>query len=300
MVHTLKRVNMPKLVAPEYGGVWSWEGELTPATMLKLSDGREVSLGSIITLTNGDVLEWLDTQTIEKHLQGQHDQSTHAGKKSYKSIDDLVKDGLDIQATVDSLGVGNVVRDGNLAFRVLQERMGKGGKPEIVGSIEELDGEPIYRGADTKFNRELKEGEFARMGFGQYGDGNYFSTNIVTAEEYADFSNNPMYGGKGDVITAGWKKDAKVFVINGGSEEWMDVAMSAHNDAIKKLNINRRASDNEDAVFNLFYADHGNSLNTNLMLEGYDGLKIQFSIGGTPTEAYTIVFNREALQVVGG
>lgn len=72
---------MPKLVAPEYGGVWSWEGELTPSTMLKLSDGREVSLSSIITLTNGDVLEWLDTQTIQKHMLGQHDQSTHARRE---------------------------------------------------------------------------------------------------------------------------------------------------------------------------------------------------------------------------
>ena len=78
---------MPKLVAPEYGGVWSWEGELTPSTMLKLSDGREVSLGSIITLTNGDVLEWLDTQTIEKHLQGQHDQSEHGRKGGSKAYD---------------------------------------------------------------------------------------------------------------------------------------------------------------------------------------------------------------------
>jgi hypothetical protein len=68
---------MPKLLAPEYGGVWSWEGELLPSTMLKLSDGREVSLGSLITQTNGDVLEWLDEQQVEKHLAGQHDQSTH-------------------------------------------------------------------------------------------------------------------------------------------------------------------------------------------------------------------------------
>lgn len=76
---------MPKLLAPDFGGVWSWEGELTPATMLKLSNGREVSLGSIITLTNGDVLYWLDKQTIEKHLAGQHDQSTHGHGNSSAS-----------------------------------------------------------------------------------------------------------------------------------------------------------------------------------------------------------------------
>jgi len=68
---------MFKLLAPDFGGSWSWDGELTPETMLQLADGRKVSLSSIITLTNGDVLDWLDTQKIQKHLAGQHDQSTH-------------------------------------------------------------------------------------------------------------------------------------------------------------------------------------------------------------------------------
>lgn len=77
---------MPKLLAPEYGGVWSWEGELLPSTILKLSDGREVSLSSLITLTNGDVLEWLEEQEVEKHLAGQHDQSTH-GRGGHNSDD---------------------------------------------------------------------------------------------------------------------------------------------------------------------------------------------------------------------
>jgi hypothetical protein len=82
---------MPKLLAPEYGGVWSWEGELLPSTILKLSDGREVSLSSLITLTNGDVLEWLDEQQVEKHLAGQHDQKTHGHGKVGGEFDSSVR-----------------------------------------------------------------------------------------------------------------------------------------------------------------------------------------------------------------
>jgi hypothetical protein len=56
---------MPKLSAPDYGGVWSWDGELLPSTIIRLSNGAEVSLSSIITQTNGDVLEWLEEQQID-------------------------------------------------------------------------------------------------------------------------------------------------------------------------------------------------------------------------------------------
>jgi hypothetical protein len=56
---------MPKLSAPDYGGVWSWEGELLPSTIIRLSNGAEVSLSSIITQTNGDVLDWLEEQQID-------------------------------------------------------------------------------------------------------------------------------------------------------------------------------------------------------------------------------------------
>jgi uncharacterized protein YlzI (FlbEa/FlbD family) len=43
-----------------YGGSWSWEGEMTPQTVIKLPNGAETSFGSLITQTNGDALVWYE------------------------------------------------------------------------------------------------------------------------------------------------------------------------------------------------------------------------------------------------
>jgi hypothetical protein len=74
---------MPKLLAPMFGDVWSWEGEMTPQTIIKLPDGREISFQSLVTYTNGDALVWYENEKdkIIKHLSGKHDQSSHAGGK---------------------------------------------------------------------------------------------------------------------------------------------------------------------------------------------------------------------------
>ena len=235
------------------------------------------------------------TDNVTKHLAGQHDQSTHAGKKSYKSIDDLVKDGLDIQEAIDELGISGAA-DGNVAMRVLLERVGKGGKPEVVGAVADLDGEPFYRGAADITNDSFKTSEYDRIGLGQYGDGYYFSDTKATALGYAQRAiNDPIYGNTGaDVMIGGWKKDAKVYDV-GNTDGWLDVATASNSNAIDKLNINTRASDAEDSIFNNFYGDYGNALVTDLILEGYDGMQIDIGL----TEIYTVVFNREAVQVVG-
>ena len=235
------------------------------------------------------------TDNVTKHLAGQHDQSTHAGKKSYKSIDDLVKDGLDIQEAIDELGISGAA-DGNVAMRVLLERVGKGGKPEVVGAVADLDGEPFYRGAADITNDSFKTSEYDRIGLGQYGDGYYFSDNKLTAQDYAQRAvDDRIYGNTtAGVMIGGWKKDAKVYDV-GNTDGWFDVATASNSNAIDKLNINTRASDAEDSIFNNFYGDYGNALVTDLILEGYDGMQIDIGL----TETYTVVFNREAVQVVG-
>jgi hypothetical protein len=230
---------------------------------------------------------------VEKHLPGQHDQSTHGGRKSYKSIDDLVKDGLSMQEAVDGLG-GASVGNGNVAMRILLERTGKGGKPEVVASVADLDGEPIYRGVPTSGADSLVNADYDRIGTGQYGDGYYFSNQQGTAQLFADMAKEQFKGDKGEIVVAGWKKDAKVFNVQGGNMGWIDAATSAQNNAIDKLNINTRASDDQSAIFDLFYQDYGNSLATDLIMQGYDGM----NIGINALESYTVVFNREALQVV--
>jgi hypothetical protein len=226
---------------------------------------------------------------VVKHMQGQHDQSTHGGKKSYDSVESLAKNGLDIQSAVDELG-GNSVENGNVGMRVLLERTGKGGKPEVVASIEDLDGEPIYRGTLSESAEGMKNNEFDRIGVGQYGDGYYFSNRLETASQYAQYED-----AENAVITAGWKKDAKVFAVSGGNMGWIDASVASQNAAIEKLNVNTRANDNEDATYNLFFADYGNAFATDLILQGFDGMTLDIN----ENEKYTVVFNREALQVVG-
>ena len=235
------------------------------------------------------------SDNVQKHLPGQHDQSTHGGRKSYKSIDDLVKDGMDIQGTVEELG-GYSAADGNVAMRVLLERVGKNGTPEIVASVNDLDGEPMYRGAADVTNESFKTNDYDRIGVGQYGDGYYFSDSKVTADDYANRAEfDRTYGAnKGDVMVAGWKKDAKVFMGGNSSTDWVDSAKAAQDKAIDKLKINTRASDDQDAIYNLFYSDYGNAFVTDLILQGYDGMNIGIGL----TETYTVVFNREALQFV--
>ena len=232
---------------------------------------------------------------LEKHLPGQHDQSTHGGRKSYSSIDDLVKDGVDLEETVEELG-GFSPSDGNVAMRVLLERVGKGGKPEIVDSVADLDGEPMYRGAADVTNDSFKTNDYDRIGVGQYGDGYYFSDNKITAEDYAARAGRDRTYGENnpDVMTAGWKKDARVFAA-GDSGDWGQAASASGRKAIDKLNINTMATSDQSAVFDLFYSDNGNSLVTDLILQGYDGMTVKIGL----TETYTVVFNREALQVVG-
>jgi len=232
---------------------------------------------------------------LEKHLPGQNDQSTHGGRKSYSSIDDLVKDGVDLEETVEELG-GFSPSDGNVAMRVLLERVGKGGKPEIVDSVADLDGEPMYRGAADVTNDSFKTNDYDRIGVGQYGDGYYFSDNKITAEDYAARAGRDRTYGENnpDVMTAGWKKDARVFAA-GDSGDWGQAASASGRKAIDKLNINTMATSDQSAVFDLFYSDNGNSLVTDLILQGYDGMTVKIGL----TETYTVVFNREALQVVG-
>lgn len=235
---------------------------------------------------------------IEKHLQGKHDQSTHAGKKSYESFDDLANDGDSIQNAVDELFDSSIGRsaNGNVAMRVLLERMGKGGKPEIVRSAKQLDGEPIYRGTNTENAEGFKNNDYDRIGRGAMGDGYYFSDSPSTATDYA----NQFDGGK--VITAGWKKDAKVydFSVSGRVTEdnYLDNLMEMGGETTQRVwddwNMESSATSGQDNAFTNFFNDENNAAVTSLMLQGYDGMTIKQPSG----ETYTVVFNREAMQVV--
>lgn len=202
---------MPKLLAPEYGGVWSWEGELLPSTILKLSDGREVSLSSLITLTNGDVLEWLEEQEVEKHLAGQHDQSTHgngngsADSKSYDigSYKKTTSSTEALQAVIDKTRFpasdgsgGDYPADGYIDADSLQQWNNFGYQPDtrdaqiIYGSLAEdltklVEDRPIsvFVREDT-LDKILEDGRFKNAtevgGEGStFKDNNYMATRTV-------------------------------------------------------------------------------------------------------------------------
>lgn len=239
-------------------------------------------------------------ENMAKHLVGQHDQSTHGGKKSYQSFDDIANDGDSIQAAVDMLYDSSITNsaNGNVAMRVLLERMDKGGKPEIVNSIEELDGEPIYRGTNAENDNRFRNDDYDRIGRGAMGDGYYFSDAPSTASDYA----NQFDDGK--VITAGWKKDAKVydFSVSGKVTEdnYLDNLMEMGGETTQRVwddwNMQSSATSGQDNAFTNFFNDENNAAVTSLILQGFDGMKIKQPSG----ETYTVVFNREALQVVAG
>jgi hypothetical protein len=227
---------------------------------------------------------------ISKHQAGKHDQATHAGRKSFKSIDDLVKNGMSIQKAIDGIynPKNDAVINGNVPMRVLLENQGKGGKPEVVGSIEELDGEPMYRGTMASLAESYVEGDYDRIGIGGNGDGYYFSNLSSTAGSY-----NPDA-----MITAGWKKDAKVMRYTNPETSLSSYELAARkagDNAAAKLNVNGQQSEAQSAIFDNFYKYNADAYVTTLMLDGYDGVEIAQPFGG---EKFTIVFNREATQVV--
>lgn len=233
-----------------------------------------------------------ESTTTQKHRPGQHDQYRHAGTKSYSSIDDLVKDGVGLMESHDEIydNSKSQAENGNVGMRILLERMGKGGKPEKVASIEDLDGDPIYRGTSQTNIDSMTNNDYDRIGVGQYGDGYYFSNSVETANTYGDLQGS-------SVMTAGWKQDAKVaeYTLDVEVLDFRIAQQDAGSNAIEALNINTNASEAQDAVFGLFYESNAESLVTNLILDDFDGFELSMPDG---EETFTVVFNREALQVV--
>lgn len=68
-------------------GEISFQGALTPKTMITMPSGVQITLARWATLTNGECFEWLDEAqsqlafkaSLVKHLPGRHDQQSHAG-----------------------------------------------------------------------------------------------------------------------------------------------------------------------------------------------------------------------------
>jgi hypothetical protein len=223
--------------------------------------------------------------------------------KGPSTISDLVSGYKNIISRIEELdsSPGPKVEKGNTPMRVLLESMGKAGKPEMVDPSVLAGKKIIYRGGSSFGIDSLKYSETDRIGLGVTGDGYYFSNKTETADVYASMSPD---GDEGSVVSAVWSPTAKVYEFTDEAPYYDDKtalqakATEAAQSAIKALHIETNASEAEQEIYDNFYESDMDALTTSLILEGYDGMSYTFNRGiEGKEETYTIVFNREALQI---
>lgn len=239
---------------------------------------------------------------LDKHLGGQHDQATHGRKTfNYSNAADLFGDIESLQASVEALTdpSQSAFVNGNVALKVLLERQGRNGRPEVFESMEALeavnpDGEILYRGTDQSHKDALMNDEFGRVGTGNHGAGYYFVENQNMAQSYAD---GPSALGAYDnptVVQAKMNPNAKVKSFK-DSKEMHNFGREAQTKAIQDMTaIDPSAMRTGDFVLTNFYGMFDAAASTQLILEGFDAMT--FDRGGG--NQYTVVFNREVMQVV--
>jgi hypothetical protein len=209
------------------------------------------------------------------------------------------------------------------------ERAGMANKPTIVGSVEELSGKPMYRGVtDPAHAEQFINAPVAYQPDGQYGNGTYFADDFNEAKLYSEnktggftrtnFADTVV---KPTVITAGWKKDAKVLSFR-DEKEFLDYKNKLYDKwtkatkmpPIKMTRIGTKSlparpqdqSPRWTAWKEKFvdgFANRASNVSTLFAMDGIDGYRIN-----TIKEAirpfrevplgYTVVLNRSALEVV--
>lgn len=214
--------------------------------------------------------------------------------KSISSIADLVAEYEDLTSRIEALDDSSKSKaeKGNIAMQALLEMMGKNNKPELVNSLEDLSGSPIYRGAGKLSLESMKNSDSDRIGLGYTGDGYYFSDVKATATDYAgmqEYETDP-----GEVITASWKTDAKVYNFE-SIKKLQKEAGNRATEAYDELQNKNLDSEAHDEVYVALFISSYESLVSSLILEGYDGMTI---FNSEDDETYTVVFNRGALQIV--
>ena len=213
--------------------------------------------------------------------------------KKYSTIEDLVADSQAILEKIEELTdpSKSKVENGNIPMRALLELMGKGGKPQVVSAIEELDGgNIIYRGTTDENAENFINGDSDRIGLGHNGDGYYFTNLGRTAVEYA---------GEGSLLRGGWKRDAKVKRFTNPEtalEDYKEASSEVSSKWAKKLKIlDGEPSEAEQEIFDNYAFYDVDAYVTDLILQGFDGVEIAQLYEG---EIFVIVFNREALKIV--
>lgn len=177
-------------------------------------------------------------------------------------------------------GVTNKSPAQELLGRVLN-RAGFDGKPTLVDSVKDLQGEPIYRGvaALTDEQREAYVEQFKSgdlfVGAGVIGNGTYFSSDKDTAASYAGSKFEPDKSKYYDrIIVAAIKPDAN-FLQFEDHDDFLAWQKGIYKEA-NKLSL-------------------GGDVSSLAAAKGIDG----WTIGNRATDdAYTVVLNRTALEVV--
>ena len=260
---------------------------------IKIEQNKE--LGPVLTIRGQDFTSFDDLQITNT--------------KTYTSIADLVADSENLDTQINSIyntkldSQGN----GNVPMRALMEQSGKGGKPGLVDTIDDLPGDTVYyRGATSENIDEFMSAERHRIGLGVYGDGYYFSTDQNVADGYAQFSGGTG-APPGKTMAAGIKPDAKIFKIDRFAAKTSpnDPGRSLLNERFKAAQEKGLAelipkvgnpTDAQDNILTSFFGSDQDAFTTELILEGYDGIEIK--LAENDHEKYLVLFNREAVDVV--
>jgi hypothetical protein len=228
-----------------------------------------------------------------KNLLNILESEVEPANKKYSTIEDLVADSQAILEKIEELTdpSKSKVENGNIPMRALLELMGKGGKPQVVSAIEELDGgDMLYRGTTDENAENFINGDSDRIGLGHNGDGYYFTNVGRTAVEYA---------GEGSLLRGGWKRDAKVKRFTNPEtalEDYKVASSEVSNKWAKKLKVlDGEPSEAEQEIFDNYAFYDVDAYITDLILQGFDGVEIAQPYGD---EVFVIVFNREALKIV--
>jgi hypothetical protein len=282
-----------------------WNGS-NAGTKQTLANWREIQKAK----ANGTYVEESQTrwQRIEdtlkqspyyKGTQPEYLKFVQAPQRAYQTIEDLYAD----QANWKNLGISNTFKpgqapaEGDQMLSYVLKKQGMDGKPEIVGSIEELGENPLFRGVGNPKDKataisqvaQFKFGDESYQGLGYFGNGTYFATGRTGAtipsyriageyaglgDAYFDQLSLDQVLNSGQVIAAQWKPEAKVlkFANEQAQLDWLE-------ERVAKLPGEWTGSwDQAKSVL--------------AAVEGYDGILMEHN-------GFVVVLNRGATKVLG-
>jgi hypothetical protein len=219
--------------------------------------------------------------------------------KTYSSIDNIAQDYENLQNQIDSIYDSKLDTraNGNVPMRALLEQSGKNGKPDLVDSVDDLSGDTVwYRGSSNENIDGFMLEERHRIGLGIHGDGYYFSDKKSTADRFATAGQGQGFA-DGKVMLGGLKPNAKIFKIENMIEDAVDLPALQRSQISNFSYLPSERTAGQEFVIDNFLLNYQDSLTTDLILKGYDGIEITNPSGQTG-EKYLVLFDRQAIEIV--